>query len=142
MAIVCWVAPIEPHSVYQLYMEGDEMGDEESTDEPEFDSSATTLFDALSHSRRQAVVLLLAGVGYESTLHELATLVAMLESGRDVSRTQTTNVRTSLKRSHLPVLETSGIVSVDRDHIITSSHFQTALRTMANGITPENHSAP
>ncbi|MDL0121709.1 DUF7344 domain-containing protein [Halobacterium salinarum] len=73
------------------------------------------VFSLLSHRRRRAIILALAITPWNRVhLRQLADVIAILEA--DSSRTaiptrQITNVRTNLKRSHIPPLRTADVIT-------------------------------
>jgi hypothetical protein len=61
-----------------------------------------------------------------------------LESGRDVSTEQTRNVRTSLKRTHLPLLKDAAIIDVIDEIITPAANYPAALATLSQGLVVES----
>lgn len=92
-----------------------------STDEPATDG---VLFDALGHPRRRLVVSVLARHGGTAHVRTVGRDLVALERAvgpRTVSREETTRVAAVLASTHLPVLETGGILTYDEsDRTVTA----------------------
>ena len=94
-------------------------------------SRADDVFFQLSHPRRRALVLLLAASPTQSiTLRTAASIIYALEQPVQANRAPTrevTNLRTNLKRSHLPQLTASGLLHRDGDQLTPGPAFGVSL---------------
>jgi hypothetical protein len=92
------------------------------------------VFVQLSHPRRRALMLLVAAAGGRGVdLRTAATTIYALE--HEVSPTNAptravTNLRTNLKRSHLPQLTASGLLEQDGDRLTAGPAFGVSLEVL------------
>jgi len=89
--------------------------DEESSVDGRLPDRTQNVFFLLSRRRRRAVVHTLAmSPRKQVTLRQLAEIICSLEADAEqhsVPTRKVTNVRTNLKRSHLPPLEDAGVIT-------------------------------
>ena len=92
------------------------------------------VFVQLSHPRRRAIILLVAAAaGDPVDLRTAAATIYALE--HDVTPTnaptrEVTNLRTNLKRSHLPQLTASRLIDQDGDHLTAGPAFGASLEVL------------
>ncbi|MEA1932756.1 MAG: hypothetical protein U9O06_14580 [Euryarchaeota archaeon] len=92
------------------------------------------VFVQLSHPRRRAIMLLVAAAGGRGVdIRTAATTIYALE--HEVSSTKSptrevTNLRTNLKRSHLPQLTASGLLEQHDDRLIAGPTFGVSLEVL------------
>ena len=80
--------------------------------------SEETVFDVLSNRRRRFAVHALKRAEGHVTVADLSTRIAAWEHGIDpdaVDYDQRRNVHSTLKRTHLPMLEESGVIEYDAE---------------------------
>ena len=113
-------------------------GPETAADLPLFRSN--DVFYLLSHHRKRAIVLTLAMAPWGQVhLRQLAEVLCLLEADAErctISTLQVTNLRTNLKRSHLPPLVEAGVVtwSNDADEILVPGPaFSVVVQTLCFG---------
>lgn len=87
-----------------------------STDAPTQELSQDLVFDILSNTRRRMVLYYLRQHSGPATVQEIAEEIAALENDIDpseLSRQQQKRVYVSLYQTHLPKLETAGVIEYD-----------------------------
>lgn len=89
--------------------------DEKSSVDGKLPNRTQNIFFLLSRRRRRAVVYTVAmSPRNQVSLRQLAEIICSLEADAEqdsVPTRQVTNVRTNLKRSHLPPLEDGGVIT-------------------------------
>ena len=92
------------------------------------------VFVQLSHPRRRAIMLLVAAAGGRSVnLRTAASALYALEQGVSPTNAPTravTNLRTNLKRSHLPQLTASGLLEQHGDRLTAGPAFGVSLEVL------------
>ncbi|TQQ79329.1 hypothetical protein EGH24_11910 [Halonotius terrestris] len=89
-----------------------------STDAPTQELSQDLVFDILSNTRRRMVLYYLRRHGGPAAVQDIAEEIAALENDVDpeeLSRQQQKRVYVSLYQTHLPKLETAGVIEYDED---------------------------
>lgn len=107
-------------SSQEAIAQGEEADDAQPSGEPQL--SRDTIFFALSNQRRRHVLHYLKRCDGPARLRDLTEQIAAWENGltvEDVRYKQRKTVYTSLRQTHLPMLEKEGIVESDEsgDHI-------------------------
>jgi len=92
------------------------------------------VFVQLSHPRRRAIMLLVAAAsGRGVDLRTAASTIYALEEGVRPTNAPTravTNLRTNIKRSHLPQLTGSGLIEFQDDRLTAGPAFGVALEVL------------
>jgi len=92
------------------------------------------VFVQLSHPRRRAIMLLVAATdGRGVDLRTAALTIYALEEGvrpTDAPTRAVTNLRTNIKRSHLPQLTGSGLIEFQDDRLTAGPAFGVALEVL------------
>ncbi len=92
------------------------------------------VFVQLSHPRRRAIMLLVAAAcGRGVDLRTVASTIYALEEGVRPTNAPTravTNLRTNIKRSHLPQLTGSGLIEFQEDRLTAGPAFGVALEVL------------
>lgn len=94
-----------------------------STDVTTQELSQDLVFDILSNTRRRMVLYYLRQHGGPAAVQDIAEEIAALENDVDpeaLSRQQQKRVYVSLYQTHLPKLETAGVIGYDEDEGLVS----------------------
>ena len=92
------------------------------------------VFVQLSHPRRRAIMLLVAAAGGRGVdLRTVSSMLYALEEGvrpTDAPTRAVTNLRTNIKRSHLPQLTASGLIEFNEERLAAGPAFGVALEVL------------
>jgi len=92
------------------------------------------VFVQLSHPRRRAIMLLVAAAGGRGVdLRTVSAVLYALEEDvrpTDAPTRPVTNLRTNIKRSHLPQLTASGLIEFNEERLAAGPAFGVALEVL------------
>lgn len=112
------------------------VGDEtDSSDLPRQNQNyEVDLYKVLAEPRRRRIMLCLAmSNNHQMTIRQLGSHIKAIEDEVDplkIDRSESTTVRHSIKRYHLPTLASLDIVTVDREIVQAGDQFGTVLATL------------